>query len=80
MLEKVPTPLAGATCNEKIGWLPLGFEDECREIIWSAITDLVKSLRQKKNLKEDIEEVRKIFNIVDEIALKLFFLGGRVFG
>lgn len=33
MLEKVPSPINGARLNEKTGWLPLGFDDQCREIM-----------------------------------------------
>lgn len=41
MLDKIPTPASGATCNEKSGWLPLGFDDLCRDIMSVIIKDHV---------------------------------------
>uniref|UniRef100_A0A1A9WUQ4 Transcription factor IIIC subunit 5 HTH domain-containing protein n=1 Tax=Glossina brevipalpis TaxID=37001 RepID=A0A1A9WUQ4_9MUSC len=32
MLEKIPSPLAGAMCNERTGWLPSGFDSQARQI------------------------------------------------
>lgn len=51
MLQKVPTPLTGAVCTEKHGWLPQGFDNQVRQIVASYIkvtmTDFFK--KQKKN-------------------------------
>ncbi|XP_032669040.1 general transcription factor 3C polypeptide 5 isoform X2 [Odontomachus brunneus] len=33
MLAKLPDPLPGIRCHEKRGWLPTGFDVQCREII-----------------------------------------------
>lgn len=37
MLDKIPSPLSGATCNEKTGWLPPNFDDMAREILSETI-------------------------------------------
>ncbi|KAL5281142.1 GTF3C5 family protein [Megaselia abdita] len=51
MLQKVPTPLTGAVCTEKYGWLPQGFDNQVRQIVASYIkvtmTDFFK--KQKKD-------------------------------
>lgn len=52
MLDKIPTPLSGATCSEKSGWLPTNFDDQCREIISDIIRELIS-----KNKEEDNEYV-----------------------
>ncbi|KAL1379985.1 hypothetical protein pipiens_003675 [Culex pipiens pipiens] len=44
MLEKIPTPLTGAVCNEKTGWLPARFDEQCRNIL----TDIVLANFRKK--------------------------------
>lgn len=59
MLEKLPSPLAGAVCNEKYGWLPSGFMDECRNILTEiAKTNMLKQCREKgismEELKNDV--------------------------
>lgn len=43
MLEKIPTPLSGAACNEKTGWLPPNFDDNCREILNEAVSNLIRT-------------------------------------
>lgn len=43
MLDKIPTPLSGAICNEKTGWLPPNFDDNCREILTETINELLES-------------------------------------
>lgn len=42
MLDKIPTPLSGAICNEKTGWLPPNFDDNCREILSETINELLE--------------------------------------
>lgn len=42
MLDKIPTPISGATCNEKTGWLPPNFDDNCREILTDRINELLE--------------------------------------
>lgn len=41
MLDKIPTPLSGAICNEKTGWLPPNFDDNAREILSHTIMQLM---------------------------------------
>lgn len=41
MLDKIPTPLSGATCNEKTGWLPPNFDDNAREILSHTIMEMM---------------------------------------
>lgn len=43
MLDKIPTPLSGAICNEKTGWLPPNFDDNCREILTETINELLET-------------------------------------
>lgn len=43
MLDKIPTPLSGATCSEKNGWLPPNFDDLCREILSRTIDELLEA-------------------------------------
>ncbi len=62
MLYKIPTPLSGATCNEKRGWLPTGFIDECRNIM----SDIAQ-----KNLKNEFSKKHETFEeIYDEEAFE----------
>lgn len=56
MLDKIPTPLSGATCSEKSGWLPANFDDQCREIISDIIRELISKNKEEDN--EYVEEVR----------------------
>lgn len=49
MLEKIPTPLTGATCNEKSGWLPANFDDHCREILSDIIRLLINKNKEEGN-------------------------------
>lgn len=41
MLDKIPTPLSGAICSEKTGWLPPNFDDNAREILSHTIMELM---------------------------------------
>lgn len=41
MLDKIPSPLSGAACNEKTGWLPPNFDDNCRELLSETIIELM---------------------------------------
>lgn len=53
MLDKIPTPLSGAICNEKTGWLPPNFDDNCREILNEAVSNLI---RKSETDDEDLED------------------------
>ncbi|KAI4484588.1 hypothetical protein M0804_007154 [Polistes exclamans] len=50
MLAKLPDPLPGTRCHEKRGWLPSGFDSQCREIINKQIRNV---LRKQLNIPED---------------------------
>ncbi|XP_046410885.1 general transcription factor 3C polypeptide 5 isoform X1 [Neodiprion fabricii] len=50
MLEKLPNPSPETKCHEKMGWLPVGFDDHCREIINKQLRGV---LRKRMNIPED---------------------------
>ncbi|EZA46895.1 hypothetical protein DMN91_005378 [Ooceraea biroi] len=50
MLAKLPDPLPGIKCHEKRGWLPTGFDVQCREIINRQVRAV---LRKRMNIPED---------------------------
>ncbi|XP_034175976.1 general transcription factor IIIC subunit l(2)37Cd [Osmia lignaria lignaria] len=50
MLAKLPDPVPGARCHEKRGWLPGGFDVQCREIINKQVRAV---LRKQMNIPED---------------------------
>lgn len=50
MLAKLPDPLPGVKCDEKRGWLPSGFDVQCREIINKQVRAV---LRKQMNIPED---------------------------
>ncbi|CAD7086135.1 unnamed protein product [Hermetia illucens] len=62
MLDKIPTPLSGATCNEKTGWLPPNFSDEVRAIVHSSVKQSIQAWRKESGLdgegdyEDDFEE------------------------
>uniref|UniRef100_A0A1B0BJF5 Transcription factor IIIC subunit 5 HTH domain-containing protein n=1 Tax=Glossina palpalis gambiensis TaxID=67801 RepID=A0A1B0BJF5_9MUSC len=55
MLEKIPSPLAGATCNERTGWLPSGFDSQVRQIVCNVIKDLLKNHYRKEHIHAELE-------------------------
>ncbi|XP_012153767.2 general transcription factor IIIC subunit l(2)37Cd isoform X2 [Megachile rotundata] len=50
MLAKLPDPAPGIRCHEKRGWLPSGFDAQCREIINKQVRAV---LRKQMNIPED---------------------------
>lgn len=50
MLAKLPDPQPGTKCDEKHGWLPVGFSDQCREIINKHVRVV---LRKRSNIPVD---------------------------
>ncbi|XP_012262747.2 general transcription factor 3C polypeptide 5 [Athalia rosae] len=50
MLSKLPDPTPDTKCHEKMGWLPVGFDDHCREIINKQVRGV---LRKQMNIPED---------------------------
>ncbi|GAB0095351.1 general transcription factor 3C polypeptide 5 [Sergentomyia squamirostris] len=59
MLEKLPGPMYGTVCTEKSGWLPAGFELQCREIM----NEIIREHFQTGILKRDEDE-----ESIDEIS------------
>ncbi len=55
MLDKIPTPASGAACNEKSGWLPLGFDDLCRDIMSGIIKDHVSKYGFSSSEQTDVD-------------------------
>lgn len=52
MLKQVPAPVHGAKCNEKTGWLPAGFDEQCREIMLSILREYYQ-MEIQEQLKGD---------------------------
>ncbi|XP_033327286.2 general transcription factor IIIC subunit l(2)37Cd [Megalopta genalis] len=50
MLAKLPDPLPSTRCHEKRGWLPIGFDAQCREIINRQVRAV---LRKQMNIPDD---------------------------
>lgn len=66
MLDKIPTPASGATCNEKSGWLPLGFDDLCRDIMSGIIKDHVSKYGFTSAEQTDIDSAESDDNFEDD--------------
>lgn len=50
MLNKIPSVLSGALCNEKRGWLPVGFLEQCRDILTVIAQANMLKLCNEKNI------------------------------
>ena len=50
MFDKCVGPPPGTPCHEKLGWLPVGFDDLCREIINKQVR---VELRKLMNIPEN---------------------------
>jgi hypothetical protein len=61
MLEKLPVPAPGTKCHERLGWLPSGMDDRCREIINKLITEV---------LKQENVLIPCTFHCIDPVNLK----------
>ncbi|EDW11611.1 general transcription factor 3C polypeptide 5 [Drosophila mojavensis] len=57
MLEKIPTPLTGAVCNERTGWLPPSFDSQLRQIVCAMISELLRNHYRKEHLTAEVEAV-----------------------
>lgn len=57
MLEKIPTPLTGAVCNERNGWLPPSFDSQVRQIVSATIKDLLRNHYRKEHITAEVEAV-----------------------
>ncbi|XP_030377277.1 general transcription factor 3C polypeptide 5 [Scaptodrosophila lebanonensis] len=54
MLEKIPTPLTGAICNERTGWLPPNFDSLAREIVCATISEILRNHYRKEHLASEV--------------------------
>uniref|UniRef100_A0A2M4BMD3 Putative rna polymerase iii transcription factor tfiiic subunit n=1 Tax=Anopheles marajoara TaxID=58244 RepID=A0A2M4BMD3_9DIPT len=55
MLNKVPSPMSGTVCDERNGWLPNRFDDQCRNILMEVVLNNIRKLR--KSNPEEYEEM-----------------------
>ena len=55
MLEKIPSPMAGAICNERTGWLPQGFDNQVRQIVSNSIKELLKNHFRKEQIHAEVD-------------------------
>lgn len=53
MLQKIPTPISGVLCNEKRGWLPGRFIEECRDTLSEIAQSNMLNLCKEKNMTFD---------------------------
>lgn len=56
LLEKIPTPIHGVKCSEKSGWLPLGFDEQCRDIMLDILKERFQMEIQMRNEAGHYEE------------------------
>lgn len=67
MLSIIPSPISGALCNEKRGWLPVGFMEQCRDILTVIAQANMLKLCTEKNISiEEYKEDIKSEGIPDE--------------
>lgn len=66
MLEKIPTPLTGAVCNERTGWLPPGFDAQVRQVVCATISELLRSHYRKEHLTAEVEAVPQADSVEEE--------------
>lgn len=65
MLDKVPSPISGSICNEKTGWLPLGFDDQCREILNIIVRENI-SVKRGESIVEEFNSDDESDEDIDE--------------
>ncbi|XP_062548215.1 general transcription factor 3C polypeptide 5 [Armigeres subalbatus] len=65
MLEKIPTPMTGVVCNEKTGWLPPRFDEQCRDIL----TEIVLTNFKNKKGDDPVTTSASEFETGDETEL-----------
>lgn len=53
MLEKVPSPVHGAKISEKTGWLPQGFDEQCRDILCEILKEYFQMEMQAKSTEDE---------------------------
>lgn len=68
MLSRLPPVLSETQFDEKNGWLPTNFIDQCREIATRYVAEHVKRIfdeEKKKNVMPANEEDEDVFEISD---------------
>ena len=64
MVEKIPSPLTGAICNERTGWLPFGFDAQVRQYVTNSIKELMRNYYKKDNTNpEAVSEMNQYFYV-----------------
>lgn len=58
MLHKIPSPMSGGICNEKRGWMPVGFLENCRDILTEIAQANMLKLCNEKNIS--LEELKNV--------------------
>jgi general transcription factor 3C polypeptide 5 (transcription factor C subunit 1) len=53
MLDRLEAP--GPMCNERRGWLPFGFDDQCRDILTVIVLENYKNVF-KRNLADEQDD------------------------
>ncbi|KFB39055.1 AGAP009321-PA-like protein [Anopheles sinensis] len=55
MLSKVPTPMGGTVCDERNGWLPNRFDEQCRNIMSEIVVNNIRKRNQAVgNVETDV--------------------------
>lgn len=68
MLLKIPSVISGALCNEKRGWLPMGFIEQCRDILSVIAQANMLKLCNEKNIS--VEDYKKAEEIKSDPAIE----------
>ncbi|XP_052864500.1 general transcription factor 3C polypeptide 5 [Anopheles cruzii] len=66
MLNKVPSPMSGTVCDERNGWLPNRFDDQCRNIMMEVVLNNIRKLRASN--PEAYEEMDSVSEDADGLA------------
>ncbi|XP_055639320.1 general transcription factor 3C polypeptide 5 isoform X2 [Toxorhynchites rutilus septentrionalis] len=59
MLEKIPTPMTGAICNEKTGWLPPRFDEQCRDILTEIVLNNFRKKKESDPTAMELDETEE---------------------
>uniref|UniRef100_A0A240PMP5 Uncharacterized protein n=1 Tax=Anopheles atroparvus TaxID=41427 RepID=A0A240PMP5_ANOAO len=59
MLSKVPTPMSGTVCDERHGWLPSRFDDQCRNIMSEIVARNIR--KRSATASESQSEVDSVY-------------------
>uniref|UniRef100_A0A1B6FP34 General transcription factor 3C polypeptide 5 n=1 Tax=Cuerna arida TaxID=1464854 RepID=A0A1B6FP34_9HEMI len=56
MVERLPRIQPGVKCHERLGWLPAGFAEQCRDIINNLVVEQIKIVRENNSQPGTSEE------------------------